>query len=130
MYAWTPTATVYLFGDDQGIRSRGTFLPDSAKATEGGDKAARWMAVYDAPSGKGAVSYLVKQPPKTGTWLQFTDAPKVYRKMRVLFFPEQIMPAGFDGTFQTATGFFSATESEWETKAQQLATELKSLTLP
>lgn len=130
MYAWTPTATVYLFGDDQGIRSRGTFLPDAAKATEGGDKAARWMAVYDAPSGKGAVSYIVKQPPKAGTWLQFTDAPKVYRKMRVLFFPEQVMPAGFDGTFQTATGFFTVTESEWETKAQQLATELKSLTLP
>ena len=69
----------------------------------------------------------MKQPPGAGTWLQFTDAPKVYRKMRLLFFPEQIMPAGFDGTFQTATGFFSAAESEWEAKAQQLATELKTL---
>lgn len=127
MYAWTPTATVYLFGGDKGIRNRGTFLPDTEKAAEGGDKAARWMAVYDAPSGKGAVSYVVTQPPGADTWLQFTDAPKVYRKMRLLFFPEQIMPAGFDGTFQTATGFFSATESEWETKAQQLATELTSL---
>ncbi|MDA1230044.1 MAG: hypothetical protein O2856_04655 [Planctomycetota bacterium] len=127
MYAWTPTATAYLFGDDQGIRNRGTFLPDTAKVAEGGDKAARWMAVYDALSGKGAVSYVVKQPPGADTWLQFTDAPKVYRKMRLLFFPEQMMPAGFDGTFQTATGFFSATESEWEPRAQQLATELKSL---
>ena len=127
MYAWTPTATVYLFGDDNGLRSRGTFLPETAKSTEGGDKAARWMAVYDPPSGKGAVSYVVKHPPGADTWLQFTDGPKVYRKMRLLFFPEQIMPAGFDGTFQTATGFFSASDSEWETKAQQRATELKSL---
>ena len=127
MYAWSPTVTAYLCGDDQGLRNRGTFLPDTAKPTEGGDKAARWMAVYDAPSGKGAVSYVVKQPPGAGTWLQFTDGPKIYRKMRLLFFPEQIMPAGFDGTFQMATGFFSATETEWEAKAQQLATELKSL---
>lgn len=127
MYAWTPSATVYLFGDDQGLRSRGTFLPETAPPTEGGDKAARWMAVYDAPSGTGAVSYVVKQPPGADTWIQFTDGPKVYRKMRLLFFPEQIMPAGFDGTFQTATGFFSATEIEWEAKALQLATELKSL---
>jgi hypothetical protein len=126
MYAWTPTATAYLFGDDTGIQNRGTFLPDTAQPTEGGDKAAEWMAVYDAPSGKGAVSYVVKRPPGTNAWIQFTDAPKIYRKMRLLFFPEQIMPAGFDGTFQMATGFFSATEDEWEARAQQMAKELKA----
>lgn len=126
MYAWTPTATVYLFGDDKGIQKRGTFLPEDAPPTEGGEKSAHWMAIYDPPSGKGAVSYVVKRAPGTDAWIQFTDGPKVYRKMRLLFFPEQIMPAGFDGTFQTATEFFSATEPEWEGKAEQLAAELKS----
>jgi hypothetical protein len=127
MHGWTPTMTDYLFGDDRGILNRGKFLPETSKPTEGGDKQARWMAVYDAPGGRGAVSYVVKQPSGADTWLQFTDAPKVYRKTRLLFFPEQVMPAGFDGSFQTATSFFSATEGEWEARAWQLATELKSL---
>ena len=127
MYAWSPTMTDYLFGDDEGVLNRGKFIPDAAKATEGGDKTARWVAVYDEKCGKGAISYIVQQPPEAGTWWQFTDAPKVYRKMRLLFYTEQIMPAGFDGTFQTATCFFSATENKWEAKAQQLATELKAL---
>lgn len=127
MYAWTPTSSAYLFGDDEGIRSRGTFLPENAKPTEGGDKAARWMAVYDPVSGQGSVSYVIQQSPGADAWIQFTDAPGVYRKMRLLYFPEQIMPAGFDGTFETATAFFATQESEWETKATQLAGELKSL---
>ena len=125
MYAWTPTASVYLFGDDNGIRNRGTFLNEPAKPTEGGDKSARWMAVYDPHRGAGAVCYVVKQPPTADAWLQFTDAPGVYRKLRLLGFPEKIMPAGFDGTFQTATGFFTATESDWEAAALQLSIKLK-----
>ena len=127
MYAWTPAASVYLYGDDKGILNRGTFLNEPAKPTEGGDKSARWMAVYDPHSGTGAVCYVVKQPTTADAWLQFTDAPRVYRKMRLLGFPEKIMPAGFDGTFQTATGFFSAVETEWEAAALQLSIKLKSL---
>ena len=127
MYAWTPAASVYLYGDDKGILNRGTFLNEPAKPTEGGDKSARWMAVYDPHSGKGAVCYVVKQPSTADAWLQFTDAPGVYRKLRLLGFPEKIMPAGFDGTFQTATGFFSAVETEWEAAALQLSIKLKSL---
>ena len=127
MYAWTPAASVYLYGDDKGILNRGTFLNEPAKPTEGGDKSARWMAVYDPHRGAGAVCYVVKQPPTADAWLQFTDAPGVYRKLRLLGFPEKIMPAGFDGTFQTATGFFSAVETEWEAAALQLSIKLKSL---
>ena len=127
MYAWTPAASVYLYGDDKGILNRGTFLNEPAKPTEGGDKSARWMAVYDPHSGKGAVCYVVKQPSTADAWLEFTDAPAVYRKLRLLGFPEKIMPAGFDGTFQTATGFFSAVETEWEAAALQLSIKLKSL---
>ncbi len=84
------------------------------------------MAVYDAVVGQGALCLVRKQPQGAGTWLQFTDAPGVYRKTRVLFFPEQIMPAGFDGTFETATGFFSASAANWEAEAQSLAEKLGS----
>ncbi len=127
MYAWTPSATSYLFGDDNGVQKRGAFLREAAKPGEGLEKTSRWMAIYDAPSGKGAVCYVVKHPATADAWLQFTDAPGVYRKLRLLSFSEKTMPAGFDGTFQTAIGFFSARENEWEARALQRLAELKTL---
>lgn len=127
MYAWTPSATAYLFGDDKGIQKRGIFLPDDAKPGEGLEKSSRWMAVYDAPSGKGAVCYVVRHPSTADAWLQFTDAPKIYRKLRLMSFIETTIPAGFDGTFQTAIGFFNAPEVDWEAKALLRMAELKSL---
>lgn len=126
MYAWTPSATAYLFGDDKGVQKRGVFLRDDAKPGEGLEKSSRWMAVYDAPSGKGAVCYVVKQPSTAEARLQFTDAPKIYRKLRLMSFVETTMPAGFDGTFQTAIGFFNAREEDWEAKALERLTKLKS----
>ncbi len=127
MYAWTPSATSYLFGDDTGIQKRGVFLRESAKPGEGLEKTSRWMAIYDAPSGKGAVCYVVQQPSTADAWLQFTDAPGIYRKLRLMSFTEKTMPAGFDGSFQTAIGFFSASENDWEGKALQRMTELRML---
>ena len=127
MYAWTPNATACLFGDDAGVQKRGTFVTAPAKPAEGLEKSARWMAVYSRSSGKGAVCYVVQRPPKFDTWLQYTDAPGVYRKLRLMSFVDTTMPAGFDGTYQTAIGFFTATESAWESKALQRMLELKSL---
>jgi hypothetical protein len=127
MYAWTPNATAYLFGDDTGIQKRGTFVTAPGKPGEGLEKTARWMAVYSGQNGKGAVCHVVQHPAKVETWLQYTDAPGVYRKLRVMSFADSTLPAGFDGTFQTAVGFFTATETDWEAKAQQRLLELKSL---
>jgi len=124
-YAWTPTATDYLFGDDTGIQKRGTFVTAPGKPGEGLEKSARWMATFDGTTGKGAVCILVQHPPKFETWLQYTDAPGVYRKLRLMSFVDTTLPAGFDGTFQTAVGFFAATETDWEAKAQQRLVELK-----
>ena len=126
MYAWTPKATVYLFGDDNGIQKRGTFRSVPEKAVEGREKSSRWMAVFDPSSGKGAVCYLVQHPATAEAWLQYTDAPGVYRKLRIMSFVGQTIPAGFDGTFQTISGFFRAKESDWEKQAQKRVTELKA----
>jgi hypothetical protein len=41
-------------------------------------------------------------------------------------FVGQTIPAGFDGTFQTISGFFRAKESDWEKQAQKRVTELKA----
>jgi len=125
MYAWTPKATKYLFGDDNAIQKRGDFLGDDAKPVEGREKS-RWMAIFEPASGKGAVCYLTQHPSSDETFLQYTDAPKIYRKLRIMSFIEKTVPAGFEGTFQSIIGFFNANETNWEAKAQQCVTDLKS----
>lgn len=117
MYAWSPSMTDYLFGDDSGVLKRGSFLPDGAKPGEGLERTARWMAVYDSANGCGAVCLIRQFPASEDVWFQYTDAPGVYRKLRLMSFSEKAMPAGFDGTFQAAIGFFDAEPTGWEKAA-------------
>lgn len=126
MYAWTPAATMYLFGDDKGVQKRGTFKPDGEKAGEGLEKTARWMAVYEPVSGKGGVCYLVRRPENADGWFQYTDAPGIYRKLRIMSFVDSTIPAGFDGTFQSIVGFFNAAPADWEAAAQKRVEELRA----
>jgi len=58
-------------------------------------------------------------------WLQFTDAPGVYRKLRLMSFTDKTMPAGFDGTFQVAVSFFAAKSDEWEPAALQRMSQIR-----
>ena len=117
MYAWSPKMTDYLFGNDTGILKRGSFLPEGAKPGEGLERTARWMAVYDSANGCGAVCLLRHHPASEDVWFQYTDAPGVYRKLRLMSFSEKTMPAGFDGTYQSAIGFFSSEPASWEETA-------------
>ncbi len=126
MYAWSPTMTHYLFGDEKGIQKRGQFLSPSAKASEGLERTAKWMAVYDSQSNRGAVCYLQNQPGSEEVWLQYTDAPGVYRKLRIMCFSDKAIPAGFDGTYQVAIAFFTAKLPDWEAAAQTQMQELQS----
>jgi len=126
MYAWTPAATHFAVGDDSGILQRGVFRKEG-KGDDGGlNKTARWMAVFDAANGRGSVCYLLKHPADADGWLQWSDAPGIYRKLRIMTFVEKIVPEGFEGTYQSAVGFFSATEADWEQQAQRRAEELKT----
>ncbi len=117
MYAWSPTMTDYLFGDDTGIQKRGSFLPEGAKPGEGLERTARWMAVYDSTTQSGAVCWLRQRPESEDVWFQYTDAPGVYRKLRLMSFSEKTMPAGFGGTYQSIIGFFDAKPIAWEDTA-------------
>ncbi len=117
MYAWSPKMTDYLFGDDTGVTTRGSFLTSGAKPGEGLERTARWMAVYDSVNGCGAVCLLLQHPSSEDVWFQYTDAPGVYRKLRLMSFSEKTMPAGFDGTYQSAIGFFNAEPATWEETA-------------
>jgi len=126
MYAWTPNATHYVFGDDNGVQKRGVFLTEGTNKDGGMEKTARWMAVFNASTGKGSVFYLLEHPADADAWFQWTDAAGVYRKLRIMTFVEKIVPEGFDGTYQSVVGFFSASESDWEAVAVRRAAELKS----
>jgi len=124
MYAWTREATLFAFGDDHGIQKRGIFRKEG-QSDEPPEKNSRWMAVFNPATGKGSVAYLLKHPPDADGWLQWTDAPVAYRKLRIMSFVEKVMPAGFDGTYQAAVGFFFATEQDWEEAALVKVAELK-----
>jgi hypothetical protein len=127
MYAFTPQATVYAFGNDAGIQKRGVFAKAGGTDVKT-EKSARWMAVFDPVSGKGSVCYLVKHPADAGAdgWFLLIDAPGVYRKLALYSFVDHVVPQGFDGTYQTAVGFFSAKEAEGEQQALKRVGELKS----
>lgn len=125
MYAWTPEATDYLFGDENGILKRGNFLEEGKNAAEL-VKNSRWVAVFNPTSGRGSVAYLVKSPPDAESAFFLVDAPGTYRKTALHSLGETIMPKGFDGTYQIAVGFFPGTEKDWEEAAQKRLEELKS----
>jgi hypothetical protein len=124
MYAWTPAATHYAFGNDEGLQKDGVFRKEGKSDDGGLEKNSRWMAVFNAANGKGSVLYLLQSPKDVETVLQWTDAPGVYRKLRVMTFVEKIVPEGFTGTYQSAVGFFTATEADWKKQAVKRAAEV------
>ena len=125
MYAWTPTATAFLFGADDGTRAEGKFLGSSAKLKQLNQDGMDWLAVYDQPSGKGVVSRILVRPKSVKSSMLIVDAPRVYRKYYVMCCAEDRLPAGFDETFRIVTGFFDADEATWKTVANRTADVLK-----
>jgi len=130
MYAFTPKAVVYVLGDDAGIQKRGVFQKDGETVVTT-EKNSRWMATFDPTSGKGSVCYLVKDPADAAAkaWFLLIDAPGVYRKLALYNYVDQVVSQGCEGTYQTALGFFSATEKDWEKQALKRVGELKSFTM-
>jgi hypothetical protein len=126
MFAWTPTATEHLFGLQDGTAKEGGFNTATTKPSEGLEKSASWMAVYDPPSGSGAVAYLVEKPSNADGWFQYTDAPGIYRKLRLMSFVNTTVPRGFDGTFSMAVGFFSSPPQNWKAVATERVNSLKA----
>lgn len=125
MYAWTPAATVGVFGNADGIQRRVTFLQEGATVAEA-IKDMDWAAVYDPTAGKGSVFVVLKKPASDDVQFLLVDSPGVYRKIALYSLIDQIIPIGWEGTYQSAVGFFSAPESDWEKKALQRLAELKA----
>jgi hypothetical protein len=127
MYAWSPQMTDYVFGDDKGVLKRGQFLANVDKVGEGLERTARWMAVYDAAAETGAVCLLRRWPESEEVWFQYTDAPGIYRKLRLMSFSDKSLPARFEGVYEAAIGFFVSEKSAWEDAAVERLRELREL---
>ena len=124
MYAWTPTATEYLYGTGRTTRVSGRFLGGSAENRQFDQGGMDWLAAYDGPSNKGAVSRVLARPKVGNTGMRIVDAPDVYRKFYVMCFDRETVPAGFDETYRIVTGFFEADATTWIAAANKMAAEL------
>ena len=125
MYALAPEAKAYVFGDQDGIRKRGTFLAEGKTATQVVSDM-NWVAVFDPVSGKGSVCCLLEHPPKVETSFLLVDAPGIYRKVAAYSLVDTVVPEGFRGTYRSAVGFFNAGEGDWEERAVRRAAEIRA----
>ena len=122
MRAWMAGATGVLARSRSGEELH--LVLDDAERKDYLLKDIAWAAVYDAKSGKGAVSYLIARPALGGADLGIVSAPRVYRKYYVRSFVNQTVPAGFSGTYKMVTGFFKAPADHWQVAARKLADDL------
>lgn len=124
MYAWKHQTTHYVFGDDEAIRQRGVFRTEG-KTEWHVIKDATWMAEFDAATGKGCVCRYRQHPSSEKAWFLLVDAPKIYHKVTAYTLVDRVVPKGFEATYESAVGFFNATEKDWEAAAISKAKELK-----
>lgn len=125
MYAWTPDNTVYVFGDQDGIRQRGTFRVDGKPVSQVIQNS-NWMAVFNPATGKGSVCCFLNHPHSTEKSFLLVDAPGSYRKVAAYSLVDTILPAGFKGTYQSGVSFFNASKTDWEQQAQKRAAEIRA----
>jgi hypothetical protein len=126
MYAWTHETTAAVFGNDEGIQKRVAFQKD-AKYSNEVVKNATWVALFHEAAGKGVVCRYLKRPSDVESSLLLVDAPGVYHKITGYSLADKVLQDGFDATWQSAIGFFTATEKDWEDRAVRRAGELKEI---
>ena len=121
MHPWTVTATEYLAGGAGKPEVSGVFADTKGFHVK---QDLDWVSEYDAPSGTGLVSRLLKKPESGGATILLWDVPNTYRKFYLRCFAAKTVPAGFAGTYKLVTGFFEATPEKWKDAARKLAAEL------
>lgn len=128
MHAWTPTVSAYLAGNDDAnapqFEGDLTDAPETAR-TFVINKPVDWMAVYEPGSSQFAVSRLLESP-EVKSFSKIWNVPGVYRKYYLHCFPNQTVPAGFDGTWRMVTSFGKSSKPEWKSAAQQLSEDLRA----
>lgn len=128
MHAWTPTVSAYLAGNDAAPDLRiGGPLTDGAEVTRLFyiKEPVDWMAVYEPGSKQFAVSRLLESPAAAKPVSMIWNVPGTYRKYYLKNFDNDIVPAGFKGTWRMVTAFGESEVGEWEDAAKGLAGALR-----
>lgn len=118
MHPWTQTATEYCAELLDGSRIEAAFTGDKGQKI---DKPTRWSAVYDAPSGKGVVTYVLEAP-KDNQWrTRYWDISDRYRKHYFVTFLGQTVPANTEFHYRVVTVPFAASADQWKAEAARVA---------
>ncbi len=118
MHPWTPTATDYAAELLDGTRVRGVFDGDRGMKI---DRPTRWSAIYDGPTGKGAVTAVLDAPPGDAWRTRYWDVPERYRKHYFTTFLNATVPADKELHYRVVTVPFEAGRDGWQFQAERLA---------
>jgi len=127
MHPWTPSATEYIAELIDGSRVNGIFNGDRAHKI---DRATRWSAIYDGPSGKGAVTYVLHATREDDWRTRYWDVPDRYRKHYFVTFLNSTVPANKEFHYRVLTVPFEAYDKRWEQEAARVAEIGKPLARP
>ncbi|NLX99805.1 MAG: hypothetical protein GXY83_27225 [Rhodopirellula sp.] len=120
MHPWTDTATAYCAELPDGSRIDGEFTGDKTQKI---DQPTRWSAIYDEPSGKGAVTCVLKTPEDDDWRTRYWDVPDGYRKHYLATFLKKTVPAGREFHYRIVTAPFEAVPADWQKVAAGVASE-------
>ncbi len=122
MHPWTATATEYAAELLDGTRIEGVFDGDRKQKI---DQATRWSAIYDGPSGKGAVTYVLDAPENDDWRTRYWDVPDRYRKHYLVTFLGRTVPEGQEFRYRIVTVPFEAEAGDWKMEAARVAESCK-----
>lgn len=133
MHAWVPTMSEFVAGID-GVSPESPIagkLPDDEefRGIFYIRKHVDWLAVYEPHSQQFAMSRLLASPEGVKETSVLWNIPGTYRKYYLIAFQNQIVPAGFNGTWQMVSAFGKAAPEEWAHQAELLAKTIASAKL-
>jgi hypothetical protein len=118
MHPWTFTATEYLAESLDGTRVEGAFTGDRRQKI---DRVVRWSAIYDPPTSKGALTYVLDAPDDDDWRTRYWDVPGAYRKHYLATFLNKTIPADKEFRYRVVTMPFEAAQDDWKDAAAQVA---------
>ncbi len=118
MHPWTVTATDYLAELPDGSHLEGAFDGNGGHKI---DRAVRWSAIYDGPTGKGVVTYVADVPTDDDWRTRYWDLPNRYRKHYLTTFLKSTVPAGKEFHYRVVTIPFEADPALWKEAAARVA---------
>jgi hypothetical protein len=124
MHPWTDTATEYMAETLDGPRIDGFFDGDRQQKI---DQATRWSAIYDGPSGKGVVTYVLDAPQDDDWRTRYWDVPDRYRKHYLATFIGRTIPEDREFRYRVVTVPFESEADGWKAEAVRVAKSCEHL---